>query len=115
MALLGPKPGKLGPPQARGPQPIGSLTNACPACWVRGFPGAAFVNRRGDAVNPDPTVTLTFGASAWSAMTFANPAITAARHHDEKAATTGRARPTEPPLRDDVSICPGRNEDEHNR
>ncbi|GGQ91723.1 DUF4232 domain-containing protein [Streptomyces flaveolus] len=54
-------------------------------CWVRGFPGVAFVDGRGDAVTPDPerargeeqpTVTLTPGASAWSAMTFANPAIT---------------------------------------
>ncbi|MER6526313.1 DUF4232 domain-containing protein [Streptomyces sp. NPDC001508] len=54
-------------------------------CSVRGFPGVAFVNRQGEAVTPDPeraggqeqpTVTLTPGASAWSALTYADPAIT---------------------------------------
>ncbi|GHB17518.1 lipoprotein [Streptomyces viridiviolaceus] len=54
-------------------------------CTVRGFPAVAFVNGKGEAVTPDPeramgqehrTVTLTPGASAWSAMTYANPAIT---------------------------------------
>ncbi|GAB2997320.1 DUF4232 domain-containing protein [Streptomyces pseudoechinosporeus] len=54
-------------------------------CTVRGFPGVAFVNGEGEAVTPDPervtgetrqTVTLTPGASAWSAMTYTNPALT---------------------------------------
>lgn len=62
------------------------LTNASDhACTVRGFPGVAFVNGRGEAVTPDPeratgearrTVTLAPGASAWSAMTYTNPALT---------------------------------------
>ncbi|MFJ8542327.1 DUF4232 domain-containing protein [Streptomyces sp. NPDC093586] len=54
-------------------------------CTVHGFPGVAFVNGEGEAVTPDPeratdqeqrTVTLAPGASAWSAMTYTDPAIT---------------------------------------
>jgi hypothetical protein len=54
-------------------------------CTVRGFPGVAFVDGRGETVTPDPervtgetrqTVTLTPGASAWSAMTYTDPALT---------------------------------------
>jgi hypothetical protein len=62
------------------------LTNASRrTCTLRGFPGVAFVNGTGQAVTPDPeratgekqqTVSLTPGAGAWSAMTYANPAIT---------------------------------------
>ncbi|MFD5270453.1 DUF4232 domain-containing protein [Streptomyces sp. NPDC058335] len=62
------------------------LTNVSTrTCTVSGFPGMAFVNGAGEAVTPDPeratgeeqrTVTLTPGAGAWSALTYANPAIT---------------------------------------
>ncbi|MCX4766803.1 DUF4232 domain-containing protein [Streptomyces sp. NBC_01275] len=54
-------------------------------CTVYGFPGIAFVDGAGEAVTPDaeratgqeePTVTLKPGASAWSALTFTNPAAT---------------------------------------
>ncbi|GHB47007.1 hypothetical protein GCM10010377_42450 [Streptomyces viridiviolaceus] len=54
-------------------------------CTVRGFPGVAFVNGKGEAVTPDPeratgqeqrSVTLAPGASAWSAMTYTDPAVT---------------------------------------
>jgi hypothetical protein len=53
-------------------------------CTVCGFPGVAFVNGAGEAVTPDPErttgqgqwiVTLAPGASAWSALSFTNPAI----------------------------------------
>ncbi|MFD7014151.1 DUF4232 domain-containing protein [Streptomyces sp. NPDC059928] len=53
-------------------------------CTVYGFPGVAFVNSAGEAVTPDPErttgqeqriVTLTPGASAWSALVFTNPAL----------------------------------------
>ncbi|MEV6807960.1 DUF4232 domain-containing protein [Streptomyces sp. NPDC051132] len=54
-------------------------------CTVHGFPGVAFVDGAGQAVTPDPeratgeaagTVTLSPGGHAWSALTYANPAIT---------------------------------------
>ncbi|MBD0418811.1 DUF4232 domain-containing protein [Streptomyces sp. TRM S81-3] len=54
-------------------------------CTVYGFPGVEFVNGAGEAVTPDPeratdeerrTVTLAPGASAWSALTYTNPALT---------------------------------------
>ncbi|MFE0631817.1 DUF4232 domain-containing protein [Streptomyces sp. NPDC058864] len=54
-------------------------------CTVRGFPGVAFVNAAGEQVTVDPEratgqsprrVSLAPGASAWSAMSFSNPAIT---------------------------------------
>ncbi|MEU7386755.1 DUF4232 domain-containing protein [Streptomyces tanashiensis] len=50
-------------------------------CTIHGFPGVAFVKGEGEAVTPDPergageepqTVTLAPGASAWSALTYAN-------------------------------------------
>ncbi|MFF7987452.1 DUF4232 domain-containing protein [Streptomyces sp. NPDC007901] len=53
-------------------------------CTVYGFPGVAFVNGAGEAVTPDAErttgqeqriVTLAPGASAWSALSFTNPAI----------------------------------------
>ncbi|SHH41915.1 DUF4232 domain-containing protein [Streptomyces sp. 3214.6] len=59
--------------------------NSTRTCTVYGFPGIAFVDGGGEAVTPDPgravgqeepTVTLKPGASAWSALTFANPAAT---------------------------------------
>ncbi|MDT0616163.1 DUF4232 domain-containing protein [Streptomyces lancefieldiae] len=62
------------------------LTNhSVHTCTLRGFPGLAFVNGKGEAVTPDPeramgqeqpSVTLPPGASAWSAMTYTNPAVT---------------------------------------
>ncbi|MEV4431267.1 DUF4232 domain-containing protein [Streptomyces sp. NPDC049602] len=62
------------------------LTNASRRpCTIHGFPGVAFVNGEGEAVTPDPergageepqTVTLAPGASVWSALTYANPALT---------------------------------------
>ncbi|GKQ34095.1 DUF4232 domain-containing protein [Streptomyces sp. A012304] len=54
-------------------------------CTVYGYPGLAFVDSAGDAVTPNPErsgaqearkVALAPGASAWSALTFANPALT---------------------------------------
>ncbi|MFJ8113757.1 DUF4232 domain-containing protein [Streptomyces sp. NPDC096132] len=59
--------------------------NSTRTCTVYGFPGIAFVDGVGEAVTPDPeratgqeepTVTLKPGASAWSALTFTNPAAT---------------------------------------
>jgi hypothetical protein len=53
-------------------------------CTVYGFPGLAFVDGAGEAVTPDPertggqgarVVTLAPGASAWSALSFTNPAV----------------------------------------
>ncbi|WP_037857357.1 DUF4232 domain-containing protein [Streptomyces sp. NRRL S-340] len=53
-------------------------------CTVYGFPGLAFVDDAGQAVTPDPertggkdahVVTLAPGASAWSALSFTNPAV----------------------------------------
>ncbi|WP_314617371.1 DUF4232 domain-containing protein [Streptomyces stackebrandtii] len=62
------------------------LTNASRRpCTIHGFPGVAFVNGEGEAVTPDPEraageerqiVMLAPGASAWSALTYANPALT---------------------------------------
>ncbi|CAL9280584.1 DUF4232 domain-containing protein [Streptomyces sp. SudanB182_2057] len=54
-------------------------------CTVHGFPGVAFVDAAGETVTPAPeratgekprTVTLAPGASAWSALTYTNPALT---------------------------------------
>ncbi|MFF4717402.1 DUF4232 domain-containing protein [Streptomyces eurythermus] len=54
-------------------------------CTVHGFPGVAFVDAAGQTVTPDPeratgqeqrTVTLAPGVSAWSALTYTNPALT---------------------------------------
>ncbi|MGW3248545.1 DUF4232 domain-containing protein [Streptomyces sp. NPDC001070] len=54
-------------------------------CTLYGFPGVAFVNSAGQQVTVDPEratgqpkqrVSLAPGASAWSAMSFSNPAIT---------------------------------------
>ncbi|MEU4092896.1 DUF4232 domain-containing protein [Streptomyces sp. NPDC026673] len=54
-------------------------------CTVYGFPGVAFVDGAGRQVTVDPEratdlprqrVSLAPGASAWSAMSFSNPAIT---------------------------------------
>ncbi|MFE7402910.1 DUF4232 domain-containing protein [Streptomyces sp. NPDC057557] len=54
-------------------------------CTLYGFPGVAFVNGAGEAVTPDPeratdqqeqAVTLSPGDSAWSTLTYTNPAIT---------------------------------------
>jgi hypothetical protein len=56
-------------------------------CTLYGFPGVAFVNGAGEAVTPDPeratdqqeqAVTLSPGDSAWSTLTYTNPAITGA-------------------------------------
>ncbi|MEU1183830.1 DUF4232 domain-containing protein [Streptomyces sp. NPDC005820] len=61
--------------------------NSARTCTVYGFPGIAFVDGAGEAVTPDPeratgqeepTVSLKPGASAWSALTFTNPAATGA-------------------------------------
>ncbi|WUD78110.1 DUF4232 domain-containing protein [Streptomyces sp. NBC_00510] len=62
------------------------LTNrSARTCTVYGFPGVAFVNAAGEQVTVDPEratgqparrVSLAPGASAWSAMSFSNPAIT---------------------------------------
>ncbi|MFD3455100.1 DUF4232 domain-containing protein [Streptomyces sp. NPDC058691] len=61
------------------------LTNrSSRTCTVYGFPGLAFVNSAGQQVTVDPEretglpkqrVTLAPGASAWSPMSFSNPAI----------------------------------------
>lgn len=53
-------------------------------CTVRGYPGLAFVNGKGQQVSVDPdrtggtktTVRLTPGKSAWAALSFSNPAMT---------------------------------------
>ncbi|MGW8698967.1 DUF4232 domain-containing protein [Streptomyces eurythermus] len=54
-------------------------------CTVHGFPGVAFVDAAGATVTPAPeratgeeprTVTLAPGASAWSGLTYTNPALT---------------------------------------
>jgi Protein of unknown function (DUF4232) len=62
------------------------LTNkSAHTCTVYGFPGAAFVNRAGEAVTVNPErstglekqrVSLAPGDSAWAALTFANPQLT---------------------------------------
>ncbi|ROO85299.1 uncharacterized protein DUF4232 [Actinocorallia herbida] len=61
------------------------LTNASDrTCTVRGYPGLAFVNGKGEQITPDPerepsdvrrTVTLAPGAGAWSGLTYGSPAI----------------------------------------
>ncbi|MEW1777192.1 DUF4232 domain-containing protein [Streptomyces sp. NPDC086777] len=54
-------------------------------CTLYGFPGVAFVNGAGEAVTPNPeratdqaerAVTLNPGDSAWSTLSYTNPAIT---------------------------------------
>jgi hypothetical protein len=56
-------------------------------CTVYGFPGAEFVNSKGQAVAPDPerasgserkVISLAPGKSAWAGLSFGNPAITGA-------------------------------------
>ncbi|MBO8192176.1 DUF4232 domain-containing protein [Streptomyces oryzae] len=61
------------------------LTNrSSTTCTVRGYPGLAFINSRGEQVSFDPhrtsgqirTVTLAPGKSAWAPLSFTNPEVT---------------------------------------
>jgi hypothetical protein len=65
-----------------------TLTNISQAaCTVSGYPGAAFTDASGHQLAPSPartfaiasTVTLMPGQSAWSGLSFANPAVSGAR------------------------------------
>ncbi|MFD9466250.1 DUF4232 domain-containing protein [Streptomyces sp. NPDC060027] len=76
-------------------------------CTVRGYPGAAFVDASGKQLGPDPrrssgtptTVELTPGRSAWSGLTFSNPAISGAR-----TATPASLIVTPPDERDSLTV-----------
>ena len=61
------------------------LTNSSgSSCTVYGYPGAAFVNSKGQNVSIDPhreggdkqKITLSPGESAWSALSYSNPQMT---------------------------------------
>lgn len=84
------------------------LTNASGrTCTVRGYPGAAFVNRSGAQLGADPrrapgsavTVTLRPGQSAWAGLTFSNPGVSGA-----KAATPAVLVVTPPDERDPLKV-----------
>ncbi|MGW0928900.1 DUF4232 domain-containing protein [Streptomyces sp. NPDC002644] len=58
------------------------------ACFLRGYPGAAFTDAEGGQLGPDPAriaaapaskVTLAPGESAWAALSYSNPGLTDAR------------------------------------
>ncbi|CAM5360796.1 MULTISPECIES: DUF4232 domain-containing protein [Streptomyces] len=64
------------------------LTNASSrTCTVTGYPGAAFTDASGRQLGPDPArtpggatpVTLAPGRSAWSGLSFTNPAVSGAK------------------------------------
>jgi hypothetical protein len=66
-----------------------ALTNQSgKACFLRGYPGAAFTDAAGGQLGPDPEripdaptarVTLAPGESAWAALSYSNPELTDAR------------------------------------
>ncbi|MEU0076073.1 DUF4232 domain-containing protein [Streptomyces sp. NPDC006332] len=84
------------------------LTNASSrTCTVRGYPGAAFLDKSGRQLGPDPkrssatpeTVTLAPGKSAWAGLSFANPEISGAH-----AATPASLLVTPPNERDPLKV-----------
>ncbi|GAA3153592.1 DUF4232 domain-containing protein [Streptomyces rameus] len=77
-------------------------------CTLRGYPGAAFVNGSGGQLGADPrrepgspeTVTLRPGQSAWTGLTFSNPAVSGA-----KQATPAALLVTPPDERDPLKAA----------